>query len=120
MRALIIEGNPRIRARLAERLAPHGVAVLDAQDLPTAMEALATLVPDAILVDVHLDARTGRDAVSRLRRAAPNALLVVLTNEASDVHRAECMRHGADQFFDKSKDFDRAVELVLERMTRRP
>lgn len=86
-----------------------------------ALHASESCVPDAILLDVHLDAETGIAALARLRQLAPRAVIVALTNEASDVHRRECIRHGADFFFDKSRDFDRAVEVVADAcMTRSP
>lgn len=123
---LILDGDARIRARLAaaldEALAEaRGSAPTDVIEASTLPEALACAPIEGIaviFVDVHVDAQTGVGAVARLRARAPDALIVVLTNEAGEVHRRECIRHGADAFFDKSKEFDHAVELVGRRMTR--
>jgi DNA-binding NarL/FixJ family response regulator len=126
-KVLIIDGSPRVRARLAERLMERaevalGVAVVEAADLDAGLSAVGTSPPHVVVIDVHLDANTGVAALRRIRQATPTATVVVLTNEVNDVHRDECMRHGADFFFDKSRDFERLFELVrvvAEQATRR-
>jgi len=113
VRTLIVDGNALIRARLAERLVCEGVDVVGACTMAEAMSAIAESRPDAIVLDVHLDAGTGTNGLARLRLAAPLALIVVLTNECHETHAKECMRRGANAFFDKSTEFDDAVALVL-------
>lgn len=114
---LIVEGSARVRARLAERLRASGVHVLEAADVRAGLRTAAASTPSAVVFDVHLEG--GLVGLTQLRRAAPKASIVVLTNESNDVHRDECLRHGADAFLDKSRDFERALELVLDaaRMT---
>ena len=53
------------------------------------------------------------DGLIRLRHFASQAMIVVLTNETDELVRTECIRKGADFFFDKSRDFERAVEAVV-------
>lgn len=113
VKVLVLDGDARIRARLSERLQSEAAEVVEADALVRALSLLAAGAVDAVLLDVHLDAGTGVSAVRRVRAAAPRARIVVLTNEVGEVHRQECLRHGADAFFDKSTEFDRAVELVL-------
>ncbi len=115
MRVLVVEGCERVRTRLVERLRAAGATVLEAATLRQAAAVVANGHIDAILLDVHLDAETGTGGVVELRRAAPSATIAVLTNEASELHRKECVRLGADLFFDKSSEFDEAVERVLTR-----
>jgi CheY-like chemotaxis protein len=116
---LIVDGSARIRARLAERLAGEAAEIVEADSITASLAAVAFAAPDAILLDVHLDAGMGVTGLARLREAAPVAIIVALTNEANDIHERECVRHGADFFFDKSKDFDRAVELVIATYVKR-
>jgi DNA-binding response OmpR family regulator len=114
VRVLIVDGSARVRTRLADRLTAARVEVLEAADMREAQRAIGAFAPDAVLLDVHLDAETGVAALARVRQLASRAIIVALTNEATEVHRRECIRHGADFFFDKSVDFDRAVELVID------
>ena len=112
MLVLLVEGSARVRARLAERLTPHA-SVVEAADVAEALRAIAVAPPDVVVIDIHLDVDTGIAALRRLRKEAPGASLVVLTNEADEVHREECTRHGADAFLDKSLEFEALLELDL-------
>ncbi len=117
MRVLVVDASPRVRARLGERLRGRSLVVVEAADVTAALAAAASNSPDAILLDVHGE-DVGIDGLAKLRQAVPDAFVVALTNEANDVHRRECMRHGADAFLDKSREFDDAVELVVTRLPR--
>ena len=110
---VIVDGSAVVRARLAERFGGGPWVVVHCADMSEAHAAAAATEPDAVLLDVHLGPGAGVGGLARLRGALPEALIVVLTNEANDVYRAECLRHGADAVLDKAHDFDRAVELVL-------
>jgi DNA-binding response OmpR family regulator len=115
VKVLIADGDARIRGRLAEQMVSRGGAeIVEARTGAEALEIALRGPVDAIILDVHLDADTGVGALVRLRRAAPDALIVVLTNEDGELHRRECIRHGADSYFDKSTEFGRAIELVLD------
>jgi DNA-binding NarL/FixJ family response regulator len=114
VRVLIVDESAPVRARLRERFADGGVEVLEVENLAgAALIDLASV--DAVLFDVH--GRGGGVAgVETLRARLPAALIVVLTNEASEHHRRECTRSGADHFFDKSREFESAVEVALARL----
>jgi CheY-like chemotaxis protein len=55
MRVLVVEASQRVRARLVERLATRAVDVMEARDMAEALAAITGTMPDAILLDVHLD-----------------------------------------------------------------
>jgi DNA-binding NarL/FixJ family response regulator len=97
---------------LAELLAESGVEIHEASDPDRALESLHAIPIDAVILDISLGAQSGLDLIHEVRAARPAALLVVLTNNASDAHRRECLLRGADFFFDKSREFERAVDVV--------
>jgi DNA-binding NarL/FixJ family response regulator len=113
---MIIDGSPAVRRRLAERLSECGWEAVQARDLDEAISALTKKTFDVILFDLHgvePDDVPRVDALERIRACAPNASLVILTNEWTELSRAECLRRGAQFFFDKSLEFERAVEAVI-------
>jgi DNA-binding response OmpR family regulator len=112
---LLVDAAAGVRMRLRERIAHEGTEVCEAKDGTEACAIAASRDVDVILLDVHVRDEIGLGVLSRLREHAGHAVIIVLTNEATDVHRRECLRHGADHFLDKSREFDRAVELVLLR-----
>jgi two-component system, chemotaxis family, chemotaxis protein CheY len=110
---LIVDEAACVRTRLRDLIAPGGIEVREACDGAEACAVLASSRVDVVLLDIHVRAETGLTLLGSIRDVAPQAVIVVLTNEASDVHRRECLRRGADRFLDKSRDFDEAVELVI-------
>ena len=115
VRVLIVDRSAHVRSRLGERFADEGFVVLDAPDASTAVELLVRDPVSAIVLDLHIAGRNepAIDGLVRLRRCASQAMIVVLTNETDELVRTECIRKGADFFFDKSRDFERAVEAVV-------
>lgn len=115
MRVLIVDRNALVRSRLGERFADEGFVVLQACDESSALDVLGEGSVAAIVLDLHVGAASGPaiDGLVRLRHSASQAMIVVLTNETDDLVRTECIRRGADFFFDKSRDFERAVEAVV-------
>jgi DNA-binding response OmpR family regulator len=115
VKVLIVDPSPRVRVRLAERFADAGFDVLEANGAEDALAAAAANSLVAIVFDLHVAGVPGIEVLAELRRAVPAAVVVVLTNEAHELNRSTCLRHGADFFFDKARDFDRAVEVVVAR-----
>lgn len=115
MRVLIVDSSAAVRTRLGERFADEGFAVLHAETLGAALDAVGHASIATIVLDLHA-ARTAEPAIeglARLRSLAPESMIVVLANDDADLVRRECLRRGADFFFDKSRDFERAVEAVV-------
>jgi DNA-binding NarL/FixJ family response regulator len=102
---LIVDDSPRLRERLARRLADHGHLVVGEADTASAALAVAVqLRPEAVVADVLLRDRHRLELVIALRAALPASLLVILTNAVS--YREHCLALGADRFLDKSAAFD--------------
>jgi DNA-binding NarL/FixJ family response regulator len=78
--------------------------------IATAREHRAHLV----VLDIHMPQRDGFAALPRLKALLPSPIVMVLTNDPSERHRRRCVLLGADLFFDKSRHFDRAVEIVTD------
>jgi DNA-binding NarL/FixJ family response regulator len=113
---LLVDEASGVRARLRERITREGTDVYEASDGPSAYAAVAASPVDVVVLDVHVRAaEPGLRMLACLRQSVPDALIIVLTNESSDLHRRECLSHGADHFFDKSHEFERAVTLVRGR-----
>jgi DNA-binding response OmpR family regulator len=88
------------------------VEVLEASDAQAALSVLSGTKIDLVVLDVHLSEDGGLTVLRRIRQRAPRIVTIVLTNEASEHHQRECLNHGADFFFDKSRHFERAVAVV--------
>lgn len=116
---LVVDDSAGVRDRLRELLTrdPRW-QICEACDGPGATELLEETRVDAVVLDIAAGAPgsegcRGIDLLRTIRKRAPQALLIVLTNHTSDAHRRECLQQGADYFFDKSRQFEHAIDLVL-------
>jgi DNA-binding NarL/FixJ family response regulator len=86
------------------------VETREAWEIDTALERASDV--DVVVLDIHLPGKSGLAAVPVLHRMSPRPLIIVLTNDATEHHRREALLLGADHFLDKSREFDRVIELV--------
>jgi two-component system response regulator len=106
---LLVEDNADdvelLKRALKKNALDHQIVV--ASDGLDALKQLETLVPDLVLLDLHLPGLSGLEVLERLRANSRTRLLpvVVLTTsaEASDV--TESYRKGANGYVRKSVDF---------------
>lgn len=120
-RVFVVEDSPSIREALVGNLESTGlIEVLGSADSAEAAwkdERLAAA--DAIIVDLALRTSSGFELLARLKSSPDFGRVprIVLTNYAIAIFRERAMSLGADYFFDKSLQFDQAIEL-LERLAR--
>jgi DNA-binding NarL/FixJ family response regulator len=70
---------------------------------------------DAVIIDLHLRAGTGFDLLNRLKGTpalSSKLVKVVLTNFATAGFSPALRVARADYFFDKSLEFDRAIDVL--------
>jgi DNA-binding NarL/FixJ family response regulator len=116
VRVLVVDDSVAVRARLASMIREvSGVAIVhEAGDGDEAITAARDHRADLVVLDIHMPQRDGFAALPRLKALAPPPIVMVLTNDPSERHRRRCVLLGADLFFDKSRHFDRALEIVTD------
>lgn len=113
VRVLLVDDFAPVRLRLAARLLEDGHTIAGEAGTAVAALALAAEVqPDVVILDLNLPDRHGLEAIPDLRRALPDARILVLTNESTPRHRDTALARGADGFFDKSAEFDDLVRAL--------
>jgi two-component system response regulator DevR len=111
VRVLVVDGSAAVSARVAARLGEAGLDVVGRAGTAAAALAQAeALVPDAIVVDLHLPDGSGIELLSALRRTTPGVLLAVHTDDAR--YRSHCEALGAEYVFDKSSELDGLVRRL--------
>jgi DNA-binding NarL/FixJ family response regulator len=102
LRVLIVDDSPGFRLAARELLSRRGYAVVgEAECRASALDAVARLRPDAVLLDVNLGADSGFDVARALRdeSATLTILLVSSVDYACDVPRSA----GASGFLPKAR-----------------
>jgi DNA-binding NarL/FixJ family response regulator len=114
VKVLVVDDSASIRTRLVAMLGEVvGVdEVLEADAFAPALAMARASSPSVIVLDLNLGQENGIALLPLLKREHVGAVVIVLTNHASDAHRRQCEASGASFFFDKSNDFARVVEIV--------
>ncbi len=116
MRVFIADDSAVVRERLMALLSEvPGIEVIgEAQDAGEATECIMRLKPDAVILDIRMRGRSGIDVLRDLGRMQRPPTVMMLTNYPYPQYRKRCMDAGAKLFFDKSTEFEKAVEALRE------
>jgi len=112
LRVLIAEDHGLVRAglrSLLERLSEVDV-VGEASDGHDALQAVAELRPDIVLMDLSMPGLNGLEAAWRISRDHPATRVLVLSMHADEEYVREAVRAGAAGYLVKSADRE---ELVM-------
>lgn len=88
--------------------------VADAGNGQEAIEAAKKYSPDVILMDINMPTMNGLEAVSRLKRHAPNSKILMLTMHDNREYIAKVSRLGARGYLMKDTEPSEMVEAIHE------
>lgn len=108
---LIVDGQAEVRWGLRMRLTiePDMAVVGETGKAEEAIVLAQTLDPDVIVVDIGTRGAEDVNLVRRLRAAAPDAPVVVLTLRSDEETRAQVQEAGAHAFLEK---YGEAADLL--------
>ncbi len=114
VRVLIVDDSVVIRQRLSSMLAElAGVAVVgEAVDGREGLELTESLGPDVVFVDIRMPGIGGIELLGRLKTDKAAPIVIVLTNYPYPAYQKRCRELGADYFFDKSTEFEAAIDVL--------
>lgn len=81
-----------------------------------AIESFLAYEPDVVLIDVQLRTGSGIDVIRgiRLLGEGPRPVLLAMSNALSETVRPACIAAGADEFFDKSLEYEKLMVRLAE------
>ena len=116
LRVFVVEDSELIRKRIIENISTMGgfEVVGFAESATEAIASIARLHPDIVITDIQLKEGSGIDVVRKIRAQpyTPRPRIFVLTNYAFPEYKRQCTVAGADEFFDKSSEYDRFLSLM--------
>ena len=77
-----------------------------------ALERVAELGPDLVLMDLAMPGMDGLEAARHLAAAPRRPRVVIMTTHAEEAYRAAALRAGADGFLRKSELVDQLLPLI--------
>ena len=117
IRVLLVDDDPLVRGGLSMMLAGAGTlsVVGEADDGAAGVEAVATLSPDVVLMDIRMPGMDGLTAMELLKARGHTSQVIVLTTFDADDQVVRALRAGAAGFLLKDTppaDIVRAIERV--------
>ena len=117
MKVYIVDDSPLLRDRLkAMLLTSAEVEIAGEADNPyDGIKDIQRLAPDVVILDIRMPDGNGIDIIEEIKRINSPPTVIMFTNYPYRQYREKCMDLGADFFFEKSRDFEKVLE-VLEQM----
>src|ERR1700688_5129973 len=112
MLVLVTDDDRAVRESLERALQLHGYEVALASDGDTALAAVESRTPDALVLDVMMPGLDGLDVTRRLRREGNRVPVLLLTARDAVGDRVDGLDAGADDYLPKPF----ALEELLARM----
>ena len=104
MRILVVDDDRAVREALRRTLTLAGYDVESAEDGEHALEQMAQVVPDAVVLDVGLPDIDGLEVCARARRLGNRVPILMLTARDAVADRIDGLDAGADDYMVKPFD----------------
>ncbi|HLF28257.1 MAG TPA: response regulator transcription factor [Anaerolineae bacterium] len=97
IRVMVVDDHPIVRQGVRSLLSNYADFEIagEADSGSGALESAARLAPDVILLDIRMPGETGIEIVKKLRQAAPEAKVLMLTSFDDDEYVTGALRAGA-------------------------
>jgi DNA-binding response OmpR family regulator len=122
-RVLVVEDDAAIRAGIADALAFHGYAAVQAERGDTGLDKALHGGCDLVILDLVLPGADGLAVLREVRRARPTLPVIILTARGDERDRVAGLRQGADDYVVKPfgiHELLARVDAVLRRSPERP
>jgi len=119
MKIFIVDDSCVVHERLTAMLSniEEIETIGQAKDAGEAISFFKELKPDAVILDIQMPGGSGIEVLKHIKKVQPATVVIMLTNYPYLQYRQKCMDEGADFFFDKTIEFENAIE-VCKRLAR--
>ncbi len=117
-RILLIDDEPGIRKMMSLDLSADGYEVLSAEDGPSGLELFEKERPHIVLTDVKMPGLDGIEVLKRIKKAAPETEVIVITGHGDMDTAIRALQLEASDFITKPIH-DEALGVALKRAKER-
>ena len=116
MNVLIADDSGAVRERLKILLAEVEAITMirEAENVQQAMEEIRQRLPDVIILDIRMPDGNGMDVLRQIEKRGRVPVVIMLTSYPHPQYRSRCLDAGADFFFDKTAEFEKVVEVLVD------
>lgn len=116
VRVFLCDDVPDIRMlmRFALEEDPELRVVGEADDGVAAVEGIASMQPDIVLLDLSMPGLDGLEVIGHLREVAPQTGIIIFSGFAADRMSVVALDQGADRYLEKGEPLEVVRRVVLE------
>jgi YesN/AraC family two-component response regulator len=116
LKVLIIDDSEIIRDRLSEMISEvKNVEIVGmARNAREGVQLNDIHKPDLVILDIRLPEKSGISIINEIKSTYPSPCVAILTNYPLLSYQKQCMREGADYFFDKASEFCRLKNVAMD------
>ena len=105
-RVLVVDDEPPIRRFLRTSLSAQGYQVIEAEDGPSARNALRQNAVDVVVLDLGLPGLDGFEIIRQLREQGSALPIIVLSSRTDEAGKVSALDLGADDYVTKPFGMD--------------
>lgn len=109
---LIVDDDDVFASIMARSLSRRGFRAEVAPDGESALQALAALPIDVVLLDLRLEHESGLQLIHELRRVRPELRVLIVTGYASIATAVEAVKRGAENYLPKPATADDVLRTL--------
>lgn len=113
-RILVIDNEDDARRLCEEFLTGEGYEVYSATDIKSGLDMVKSLIPDMVIMDLHLPEANGIEGLRRIKNLKEETLTILVTSRGTMDTVKEAMLHGAYDYITKPFDIEIVKEVVNE------
>lgn len=113
-RILLVDDHPLLRQGIAQMVndEPDLEVCAEAEDRPSAMEAVGRSAPDLAVVDLSLKDQSGIELIKDLRVRYPEVQILVLSMHEESIYAERVLRAGARGYIMKREASDKVLVAI--------
>src|SRR4051794_24741184 len=115
-RVIVVDDHPIVRQGLTQMINRDGDLIVcgEAEEARSALQAIATLSPDIVVIDISLNGPSGLEILKTIRQTDPALRVLILSMHDEMVYAERALRAGANGYIMKQE----ATEMVLVALRR--
>lgn len=115
-RVFVVDDHPIVRQGLAQMVNRESDLMVcgEAEDAPSALQAIATAHPDIMIVDISLNGPDGLELLKNIRNRYPALPVLILSMHDESIYAERALRAGANGYIMKHEAAEKVLVAVRQ------
>ncbi len=115
-KVFVVDDHPIVRQGLAQMVnrEPDLIVCGEAEDASTVLQAIVTVKPDLMIVDISLNGPDGLELLKNIRTRYPALPVLILSMHDESIYAERALRAGANGYIMKHEAAEKVLEAVRQ------